>query len=454
MSASIEQAVMQIKHDVSKAFDAAAIVALCRSIGYSWRTRQFDPVATIQGFLLQVLHGNTACSHVPRLLGKDVTAEAYGMARSRLPLELFQRLLEQVCSRLRGCVDTAAGWHGHRVWMMDGSSCSMPDTPELQRAFGQPSAQAPGCGFPVAHVMTLFHVGTGMLLRTATAPMRTHDHAQATRMHGALAPGDVVLADRGFCSFSHMAMLWQSGMHAVFRVHQRQVVSFRKGRMHVPPSPPFPRMKHGRGLPRSRWVQWVGRCDQIVEYHKPQDQPRWMSSEQWAVLPPTLFVRELRYSVVSHGCRTREITLVTTLLDAKQYPAADLAELYGKRWQVETNLRHLKQTLHIDVLRTKSVDGIHKELAMFAIVYNLVRLVMLEAAQRQGVMPDRISFVDALRWLAAAGTGLPLRRIRVLPLRPDRHEPRVRKRRPKNYPLMTKPRAELMQALSGQRLKP
>ena len=151
MSVSIEQAVMQIKHDVSKAFDAAAIVALCRFVGYSWRTRQFDPVATIQGFLLQVLHGNTACSHVPRLLGKAVTAEAYGMARSRLPLELLQRLLEQVCDRLRGCVDTAAGWHGHRVRMMDGSSCSMPDTPELQRAFGQPGAQAPGCGFPVAH---------------------------------------------------------------------------------------------------------------------------------------------------------------------------------------------------------------------------------------------------------------------------------------------------------------
>ena len=169
MSSSIEQAVMQIKHDVSKAFDAAAIVAMCQSIGYSWRTRQFDPVTTIQGFLLQVLHGNTACSHVPRLLGMDVTAEAYGMARSRLPLELFQRLLEQVCDRLRGCVDTAADWHGHRVWMMDGSSCSMPDTPELQRAFGQPAAQALGCGFPVAHLMTLFHVGTGMLLRTAVA---------------------------------------------------------------------------------------------------------------------------------------------------------------------------------------------------------------------------------------------------------------------------------------------
>jgi hypothetical protein len=253
------------------------------------------------------------------------------MARSRLPLELFQRLLEQVCDRLRGCVDTAAGWHGHRVWMMDGSSCSMPDTPELQRAFGQPAAQALGCGFPVAHLMTLFHVGTGMLLRSAVASMRTHDHAQATRMHGALTPGDVVLADRGFSSSSHMAMLWQSGMHAVFRIHQRQIVSFRKGRMHVPPSPPFPRMKRARGVPRSRWVQWVGRCDQLVEYHKPQDQPQWISAEQWAVLPPTLVVRGLRYSVVSYGCRTREITLVTTLIDAKQRLAVLVSAFAGER---------------------------------------------------------------------------------------------------------------------------
>ena len=114
VSVSIEQAVMQIKHDVSKAFDAAAIVALCQSIGYSWRTRQFDPVATVQGFLLQVLHGNTACSQVPRLLGKDVTAEAYGMARSRLPLELFQQRLEQVCDRLRGR-HAARGQGAHRT---------------------------------------------------------------------------------------------------------------------------------------------------------------------------------------------------------------------------------------------------------------------------------------------------------------------------------------------------
>ena len=163
MDSIIEQVVMQFKHDVGQAFQPGAIVALCRSIGHVWRTRQLDPMVTLQGFLLQVLHGNTACSHVPRLLGKEVTAEAYGQARSRLPLEFFQRLLEEVCSRLRGSIDTTSSWHGHRVWVIDGSSCSMPDTPELHQAFGQPSGQATGCGFPVAHLMTLFHVGTGML---------------------------------------------------------------------------------------------------------------------------------------------------------------------------------------------------------------------------------------------------------------------------------------------------
>jgi hypothetical protein len=449
MNASIEQVVMQFKHNVGQAFQPGAVVALCRSIGHVWRERHLDPVATLQGFLLQVLHGNTACSHVPRLLGKAVTAEAYGQARSRLPLEFFQRLLEEVCSRLRGSIDAVSSWHGHRVWVIDGSSCSMPDTPELQQAFGQPSGQAPGCGFPVAHLMTLFHVGTGMLMRIATAPWRTHDLSQARLMHGGLAADDILLADRGFCSFGHLAMLQQAGIHAVFRVHQKQIVDFRKGRAHD-----AGRDRHSRGLPKSRWIRWLGRRDQIVEYHKPRERPRWMTEEEWNGLPATLLVRELRYDVLAPGSRTRSITLVTSLLNANAYPAADLAMLYAKRWEVETNLRHLKQTLGMDVLRTKSLDGIHKELAMFAIVYNLVRLAMLESAQRQQIDADRISFVDALRWLRCAGQGGSLGPIRMVPERPGRHDPRVKKRRAKNYRLMTKPRSDLLQVLAAQALTP
>lgn len=452
MFGNITQALHEIKSDVTRALDPAWIVRVCVELGHQWRERELNPVATVQGFLLQVLHGNTACSHVPHLLGKRVTAEAYGLARARLPVELFQRVLGEVCRSLQSCLEESARWCGHRVWTMDGSSCSMPDTPELQAAFGQPGQQAPGCGFPVVHLLTLFHAGTGMLLRVLTAPLRTHDMAQASQLHGELQAGDVVLADRGFCSYAHLALLIQAGLHGVFRLHQKQLVSFRIGRMHVAPSPPFPRLKGVRGLPRSRWIKWLGKLDQQVEYFKPKECPTWMSADAYAMLPQSIAVRELRYQIVQPGCRTQEVTLVTTLLDAELYLASELAALYGQRWQIETNLRHLKQTLHMDVLRTKSVAGIQKELAMFALVYNLVRLVMLRAAEKQNVPPERISFIDAWRWLQHAQPGQPLRDLELVPHRPGRHEPRVRKRRPKKYVLLKKPRHELREALTRQRL--
>src|SRR5947208_10546716 len=174
-----------------------------------------------------------------------------------------------------------------------------------------------------------------------------------------------------------------------------------------------------------------------------------MTAEAYAALPESILVRELRFQSETPGYRTKEVTLVSTLLDAVRYPAAELAQLYFDRWQVEVNLRHLKQTLHMDVLRSKTVDGIHKELCMIALVYNLVRLVMLEAGRQQKVPPDRISFVDALRWLTNAQPDDPLRKLIVRPVRP-RVEPRVRKRRPKQYDLMNKPRAEMRKALLAQ----
>ncbi len=139
--------------------------------------------------------------------------------------------------------------------------------------------------------------------------------------------------------------------------------------------------------------------------------------------------------------------MVTTLLDAKLYSTTQIAKLYQQRWAIETNLRHLKQTLHMDVLRTKTVAGIHKELAMFAIVYNLVRLVMLRSAKRQGVAVNRISFIDGQRWLCHTRSQSPLRKLGIVPDRPNRYEPRVKKRRAKEYDLMSKPRQQLKQAL-------
>jgi hypothetical protein len=174
-----------------------------------------------------------------------------------------------------------------------------------------------------------------------------------------------------------------------------------------------------------------------------------MTPEKYAALPESLILRELRYRVGRPGFRTDTVTLVTTLLDAESYTVEALAELYGVRWRVEQNLRHLKQTMKMDVLKCMTVDGVLKELTIFAIVYNLVRVVMMEAAARQGVDVERISFIDALRWLREMKTA-DLPELVVNPARPGRFEPRVRKRRPKEYPVMKEPRSELRKRLIDQ----
>jgi len=448
MVVSILRALERIKADVAEHLQPAAVEGICRELNYHWRERVLGPVVTMHAFLLQVLHANTACDHVPHLMGKQFTGEAYAQARARLPLELFERLLWAVCRTLKTCCDESARWLGHRVWILDGSGCSMPDTPELQQAFGQPGQQAPGCGFPVAHLLTLFHAGTGLLQKVLVAPLRTHDLTGVQAMHVELEAGDVVLADRGFCSYAHLALLVQAGLHAVFRVHQKMAVSFRIGRMHSPPRGPYKNLK---GLPRSQWIKWLGRRDQCVQYFKPKQRPKWLTAEDFAALPHSLVVRELRYRITRPGYRTREVTLVTTLLDPERYPAEELAQLYADRWQIETNLRHLKQTLSMDVLRCKTVAGVHKELRMIALVYNLVRLVMLKSSRLQDVPVDRISFIDALRWLSRAGAGPAIDKLVLVPLRRGRVEPRVLKRRHKEYDLMNRPRAALQQALITQR---
>ena len=161
----------------------------------------------------------------------------------------------------------------------------------------------------------------------------------------------------------------------------------------------------------------------------------------------------MRYHLDTPGFRTRQVTLVTTLLDAAVYRVADLAELYRQRWQVETALAQLKTTMHMDVLHCKTVPGVLKEVTVFAIVYNLVRLVMCQSAARQHLGVERISFLDALRWLGAPSTGVPLEALIVNPIRPHRVEPRVKKRRPKSFPFMIKPRQELRQQLVQQELR-
>jgi hypothetical protein len=338
-------------------------------------------------------------------------------------------------------------WLGHRTFHIDGTGFSMPDTPELQRAFGQPGGQAAGCGFPVAHVLALFHAGGGFLLNVLAAPLRTHDLALAAPPHADLEPGDVLIGDRAFCSFAHLALLSLRNLHGVFRMHQKQRVDFRPGRAFNRPG-----RKPRKGLPSGRWVRRLGPTDQQVEWFKPRSRPAWLDAETYESLPATLMLRELRYRVERPGFRTRTVTLVTTLLDAATYSRDALAGLYHRRWRVGTNLSHLKRTLGLDVLRCGTEAGVRKELAVFALVYNLVRVVMGEAARRQGVPAERISFVDALRWLTHADIESPLPPLIVNPDRPGRIEPRVRKRRPKEFPVMKRPRDQLRKALRSTRL--
>lgn len=445
MAYTIPKIVAHFKTNVAKALSADIILKVCDCLGHSWRERLLDPVTTVHIFLLQILHGNTACTHLPHLAGLAFTATAYCEARKRLPVALFAVLLQRVCDTLFPEIETTGRWHGHRTWTLDGSSFSMSDTPELQAHFGQPSAQAKGCGFPVAHLLALFHAGTGLLLDVLASPMRTHDMKYAAMMHPELQEGDILVADRGLCSFAHLALLLRRKLHGVFRCHQKQIVNFRVGRRHTQ------RGERQRGLPRSRYLRRLGHWDQLVEYIKPTTKPKWMDDETFAALPETLIVREVRFLTRKMGHRTRIITLVTTLLDAAAYPATELAGLYLSRWRIEVNFRHIKTTMGMEVMHCKTVAGVIKELCMFAIAYNLVRLVMLDASRRQQVPLERISFVDALRWLRDTPAGEILTRLVVNPLRPERLEPRVIKRRMKEYPLMKRPRPKLRKELSHKK---
>jgi hypothetical protein len=444
MAESIARALARIKDDVRAFVPDEAIRAACRAAGHDWRERKFGPVETVHLFVLQVLHFNTAMTHLRHLAGHAVNAAAYCEARMRLPLDVLRSLLRE--SAAAAAAEAAASakhlWCGLRVFLVDGSSTIAPDTPASQRAFGQPSNQKAGCGFPVPKILALFDAVSGMVLEALCLPLFTHEQSDVWRLHPMLGKGDLLVGDRGFCSYVHLAMLDLRGVLGLFRMHQRQIVDFRPHRK--------PRRKGQRGRPRSRFVRRLGKCDQLVAWIKPKQRPRWMLplSAPFDALPAELLVRELRYHLKGRGRRTRVVTIVTTLLDPAGYPKEKVAELYGLRWSVETHFAELKTTLKMRRVKSQTPDGVRKELAVYCLVYNLVRRVMIEAAADQGTTPDRISFTDALRWLiSAAPAGADVPALVINPKREGRHEPRVIKNLRDNYRKMTRPRAEMRRTL-------
>jgi IS5 family transposase len=416
---SVSESVDRIKGDLPAAVPPDLIRRLCGELQITGRQRLLTPAVTTYLALLRALHAAPMAA-LRHHSGFDVSPQAYCQAIARLPVAFFARLQQAVAEECQGAEPGRSKglWNGRRLFVIDGSSFSMPDTPELQATFGQHGQQAVGCGFPTAHLLIQFAARTGLAVKTIVSPLRTHDMAHAAATHDALERGDILVGDRAFGSFAHLAVLRRRGLHGVFRAHQC------------------------RGVHRQH-----GPRDRFVTYDKPRRKPTWMTDEEYAELPETILVREVRVTLNEPGLRVSELVLATTLLDAVTYPPSMIAAMYGIRWSAEVNLRHLKQTLGLDVLRSHTVAGVTKELHAFVIIYNLVRRIMGEAGRKQKVQSTRISFVDALRWLRHARPGDAIAELVVVPHRPGRHQPRVKKRRPKSYPLMTRPRHELRKRL-------
>jgi hypothetical protein len=325
------------------------------------------------------------------------------------------------------------------VKIVDGTGVSMPDTPENQKAFPQSSGQKPGCGFPHAKLVGCFCLASGALIEWVEGTLKNHEYALFTKLWDLFEKGDVLLTDRGFCAFEAIARLLGRGVDSVMRLHQARCTDFRKGRR-------------------------LSKNERLVQWDKPKVRPSSTPLRQWKKLPQTLTLRYLKIHVSTPGFRTQQIIVVTTLTDTETYSAEALGELYFRRWSVELFFRDIKITLGMDVLRCKTPEMVRKEIIMHAIAYNLIRALMQEAASTYHVELTRISFkgtADTLRqWAevlnAAANNNREFARLKetllgllaedLVPLRPQRSEPRARKRRPKNYRLLTKPRREMIVA--------
>jgi hypothetical protein len=445
--ASIAASLIRVKDNPLEFLTPQLIESVCCQHNYSWRDGELDPATTVALFMQQVLRGNIPCSEVRHVGDDRFTAQAYCKARARIPLAVYQTLLNEVYQQFVAHTRREEHlWHGHRTFHIDGSTFSMSDTPELRKAFGLPWGPKEGCAFPVAHLLMLFSAATGLLIDTWASPLSTGDLAETPEAHMHLDAGDILIGDDGFSGYPHLAMLQKQGLHGLFPVRHLRIVDFKKNRPHCGPG-----QTPVTGMPRSRWIKSLGREDQLVEYFKSGQKPQWMSDAEFQSLPESIIVRELRRTVRRPGLGKITLTLVTTLLDPMAYPADDLLDLRLRRWDVETNIGHMKTTMKMDVLHCKTEQGVRKELTVFSLVYNLVRVVMLQAARRQEAPVSRISFADAYKWMRHARPGDVLPALIVNPHRPDRIEPRCRKRRPKQFGLMNMPRAELRKLLKNKR---
>jgi len=400
------------------------------------RNRRWNLRLVFWTFLWQVAQAGASCREAIRQaqalcqsLGRSVPPDAdspYCQARGGLPLERLQEIHDALCAEADQAVATKDLWCGHRVLVADGSSVSAPDTPANQEAFPQQKVQKPGCGFPIIRLVALLSLATGMLVAWAAGSWSAHEVGLLQTLWEHLRPGDVLMADRGFCNWALLAQCLQHGAHAVFRVKGVRRRDFRQGKR-------------------------LSRDERLVQWRKPAQRARTVDAKTWALLPEVLTLRLVRCRLALPGFRTRQVLLVTTLLDGDQYPPEALSKLYFRRWAMELTLRNIKITLQMDQLSCKNPQNLEREIRMHFLVHNLVRRLMLEAARRHRVPLERVSFAGSLATARRYGEALLQARSKrqrqmlmqelfavlaadLVPDRPGRREPRAVKRRPKPYP--------------------
>lgn len=399
---------------------------------------------TLWAFLAQVLSKEKACvAAVARVLVLRVAlglppcaseTGAYCKARAKLSEPFLQRVCYDVAEQVESQAPAAWLWKGRHVFIADGSTLSMPDTPANQQAYPQPRTQKRGLGFPILRVVVLLALATAVLSGAAFGPYVGKNQGEPALLRtllGRLRAGDVLLGDRYYASYWLIALAQQLGIDVVFRQHQRRARDFRRG-VHLGPE------------------------DHLLTWAKPK-RPDWLAEATYQALPETLTVRELRVRVSIPGYRTKEVTVVTTLVDPGAYAKEEIAALYRVRWQVELDLRSIKTHMRMDILRCKTPAMVRKEIWAHFLAYNLTRRVLAAAAQERGVQPRHLSFLggvqtlDAFRWLLVLAPAEARREyIRVLWVavashevgdRPERCEPRAVKRRPKPLRYLNEPRA-------------
>src|SRR6266487_3727307 len=406
--------------------------------GPNSRDRIYSLRRTFFAFLYQVLNPDCPCREIVRqvqalfgLQGQgpvDQGTSAYCQARKRLPLDTLQRLRVALAAAAE---KTAKLWHGLRVILIDGTTTSLPDTPKKQRAYPQPGGHKPGCGFPLLMLVGLFSLGTGVVLDYAKGNKHHHELRLLQPLLDQFKAGDLAVADRGFSSYVLLALFDLRSVACLFRLHQARPADLRQGKR-------------------------LGKNDRLVLWHKPQQKPRWLPQSCWKKIPEQLSLRVLRFKLCRRGYRPDSVTLVTTLLDAKEYPAQDLAELYARRWHIELWFRHIKTSMGMEVLRCKTPQMVHKELEMFFIAYNFIRCLMAQAAALHDVPLERLSFkgtVDSVRQFSIAIAQAPSKKkqkqliaqlleviaLDEVPERPGRREPRAVKRDPSPISYLTGP---------------